>query len=106
MESKDEFIHELKEKLKISQTQVLPTPELAEMEMEKDHLQQRILLLNSQIINLKQDNEALSKKLNQAPAVEDPPMRIAVEKANLSTEEIVASMSQINLRASRFLSLT
>ena len=64
---------------------MLQTPELTEMEMEKDHLQQRILLLNSKIINLKQDNEALSKKLNQAPVVEDPPMSTAIEKANLST---------------------
>jgi len=48
----------------------------------------------------------LSKKLNQAPVVEDPPMSTAVEKDDLSTEEIVVACPKLNLRASKFLSLT
>ena len=96
--NKDTIINELKGKLKILPTQVLQTRELTEVEQEKDHLQQRVLVLNSQVISLKQENESILKKLDQVPRVTNTSTSIIVENNDLSTEEIVATMSQVQLK--------
>ena len=98
LDNKDTIINELKGKLKIPPTQVLQTRELTEVEQEKDHLQQRVLVLNSQVISLKQENESLLKKLEQVPQVTNTSTSIIVENNDLSTEEIVAAMSQVQLK--------
>lgn len=79
------IINELKGKLKIPLTQVLQTREITEVEQEKDHLQQRVLVLNSQVISLKQENESLLKKLEQVPQVTNTSTSIIVENNDLYT---------------------
>ena len=98
LDNKDTIINELKGKMKIPPTQVLQTRELTEAEQEKDHLQKRVLVLNSQVISLKQENESLLKKLEQVPQVTNTSTSIIVENNDLSTEEIVAAMSQVQLK--------
>lgn len=98
LDNKDKLINELKEKLKIPPTQVLQTPELTEVETDKEHLQQRVLYLYSQINNLTKENKVLSEKLNQAPTLIDHLAALCGENTELSIEEIVAAMSQVQLK--------
>lgn len=83
--SNEKSINELREKLNIPPTQVLQTPELTEVESDKDHVQQRVLYLHSQINSLKQENKALLEKLNQAPALIDQLAALCGENTKLST---------------------
>lgn len=97
LDGKDKVINDLKENLKIPPTQVLQTRELAEVETEKDQLQQRILFLHVQISKLKQENEALSEKLKHAEN-SNPLAAWPQEGIEMTTGEIVAAMSQVKLK--------
>ena len=55
-------------------------------------------MLNSQVISLKQENESLLKKLEKVPQVTNTSTSIIVENNDLSTEEIVSTMSQVQLK--------
>jgi len=61
-------------------------------------LQQRVHLLNIQVISLKRDNEALSQKLNQVPVVDNPLPGMTIENSDLSIEDIVVAMYQVQLK--------
>lgn len=98
LNGKDKVINELKEKLEVPPCQVLQTPELAEVELEKEHLQQRVIFLHSRINNLTHENKALSQKMDQAPVLNNPLSGISGENNELSTEEIVTTMAQVQLK--------
>jgi len=98
LDNKDKLINELKEKLKIPPTQVLQTLELAEVEFEKENLHQRVLFLHNRVNNLTQENKVLSEKLNQSPTLDNPLVVMSGENIELSTEDIIATMYQVQLK--------
>jgi len=71
---------------------------LTEVESDKEHLQQRIIFLHIRINNLTRENKVLSEKLNQAPTLNNPLAALSGENTELSIEEIIAAMSQVQLK--------